>query len=80
MHCAAFLALLAATNRSSAADPVPPCRITVVDAENGWPVPLVELRTVHNVAFVTDNAGVVAFNLPELMGRETWLSVSADGY
>jgi len=57
-----------------------PCRIEVVDAENGWPVPLVELKTNHHVTFYTDNAGVVAFDLPELMGVETWFSVAADGY
>lgn len=57
-----------------------PCRIQVVDAENGWPVPLVKLETTHNLSFVTDNAGVVAFDLPELMNVETWLWVSADGY
>lgn len=59
---------------------VEPCRIRVVDAENGWPVPLVELRTTHHVSFFTDNAGVVALDLPELMGVETWLHVEADGY
>ena len=59
---------------------VEPCRIRVIDTENGWPVPLVELRTIHNVSFFTDNAGVVAFDLPELMGKETWLHVAADGY
>ncbi len=59
---------------------VEPCRIRVVDAENGWLVPLVELRTVNQVSFYTDNAGVVAFDLPELMGQEVWLSVEADGY
>lgn len=57
-----------------------PCRIVVVDRENGWPVPQVELTTTHQVRFVTDNAGVAAFDLPELMGRETWLSVMAHGY
>lgn len=55
-------------------------RIEVVDKENGWPVPLVELRTTHNVRFATDNAGVVAFDLPELMGRQTWLFVEGHGY
>lgn len=59
---------------------VEPCLIRVVDAENGWPVPLVELTTTHHVSFFTDNAGVVAFDLPELMGVETWLTVDADGY
>ena len=39
-----------------------PRRIEVVDKQNGWPVPLVQLRTTHNVLFVTDNAGVIAFD------------------
>lgn len=57
-----------------------PCRIEVTEQGDGWPVPLVELRTTHNVRFVTDNAGVVAFDLPELMGRETWFQVIGQGY
>jgi hypothetical protein len=57
-----------------------PCRIEVVDKESGWPVPLVELQTLHDVKFVTDNAGVIAFDLPELMGRETWFDVKGPGY
>lgn len=57
-----------------------PCKITVVDKANGWPVPLVELKTTANQTFVTDNAGVVAFDLPEFMGRETWLNVFSHGY
>ncbi len=59
---------------------VEPVKITVRDNENGWPVPLVELRTTHNVSFYSDNAGVVAIDLPELMGVDTWFSVEADGY
>ena len=59
---------------------VEPCRIVVVDRENGWPVPMVELRTTHNVRFVSDNAGVIAFDLPELMGREVWFDVVGHGY
>jgi hypothetical protein len=57
-----------------------PCRIQVMEKGNGWPVPLVELRTTHHVRFVTDNGGVIAFDLPELMGRETWFDVIAHGY
>src|ERR1044071_3518805 len=57
-----------------------PCRIEVVERSSGWPVPLVELRTTHHVRFVSDNAGVIAFDLPELMGRETWFEVMGDGY
>ncbi|MCA8962284.1 MAG: hypothetical protein KDC38_17285 [Planctomycetes bacterium] len=56
------------------------CRIEIVEAGSGWPVPLVELRTVHGVRFVSDNAGVIAFDLPEAMHRETWLFVSGHGY
>jgi len=41
---------------------------------------MVELRTTHNVRLVTDNAGVIAFDLPELMGVETWFDVSGHGY
>jgi len=59
---------------------VEPCRIEVVEQGTGWPVPLVELRTTHQVRFVTDNAGVIAFDLPELMGRETWFDVIGHGY
>lgn len=58
----------------------PLCRIVVTDAENGWPVPLVELRTTHHLRFVTDNAGVIACDAPELMGRETWFGVHGHGY
>lgn len=57
-----------------------PFRIEVVDEESGWPVPLVELETTHSVKFVSDNAGRIAFDLPELMGVETWLSVRGHGY
>jgi hypothetical protein len=54
--------------------------ITVVDKETGWPVPMVELRTVHRVLFVTDNAGRIAFDLPESMGHQTWFDVTSDCY
>jgi hypothetical protein len=57
-----------------------PCRIEVVERGSGWPVPLVELRTTHEVRFVSDNAGVIACDLPELMGQETWFTISGHGY
>jgi len=70
------LGLGAAALISSAA----PCRIEVVDKSCGWPVPLLELQTLHGVRFVTDNAGIIAFDLPELMGKETWFEVKGSGY
>jgi hypothetical protein len=51
-----------------------------VEKLSRWPVPLVELRTNHRARFVTDNAGVIAFDLPELMGQETWFTIVSDGY
>lgn len=57
-----------------------PCRIEIVEKGTGWPVPLVELRTTHNLKFVSDNAGVVAVDQPELMGHETWFGVNGNGY
>lgn len=58
----------------------PPCRIEIVEAGSGWPVPLVELVTTHQARFVSDNAGVIAFDLPELMGRDTWFDIHGHGY
>lgn len=57
-----------------------PCRIEVVEAGSGWPVPLVELRTTHQLTWITDNAGVAAIDALELQGREVYFHVSSDGY
>ncbi len=75
----ALLAVLLCCSRLLASG-AQPCRIEVVEKASGWPVPLVELRTTHQARFVSDNAGVIAFDLPELMGRETWFDVLGHGY
>jgi hypothetical protein len=75
-HCFGFVAAVW-TGVVFAAEP---CRIEIVDKQNGWPVPLVQLRTTHNATFVTDNAGVIALDAPELMGREVWFDVIGHGY
>ena len=64
----------------SVAAPPAPCRVEVVEKGSGWPVPLVELRTTHGLRHVTDNAGLVALDAPDLLGRETWLTVQGHGY
>lgn len=76
--CTAILCGLASFHSAAAEDDL--FEIKVIDADNGWPVPLVELRTNHQQRFVTDNAGVIAFDLPELMGQETWFAVRGHGY
>lgn len=55
-------------------------RITVVDAQTGRGVPLVELTTVHGVVHVTDSAGVVAFHEPGLMDQDVFFFVRSHGY
>ncbi|KAA3614296.1 MAG: hypothetical protein DWQ01_00920 [Planctomycetota bacterium] len=55
-------------------------RITVVDSHTGRGVPLVELRTVNELRFYTDSAGVIAFSEPEFMNRETFFFVQSHGY
>jgi hypothetical protein len=75
---AALLLISATTGFGAVA--TAPCRIEVVEKGTGWAVPLVELRTTHHARFITDNAGVIAFDLPECMGRETWFDVIGHGY
>ncbi len=65
--------------------PVPPARprpfrIQVVDDETGWGVPLVELRTVNQIRFVTDSNGIVAFDEPGLFNRKVFFTVKSHGY
>ena len=73
----AALSLLAL---SSAGLSIEPCRIEIVDKENGWPVPLVELRTTHDARYVSDNAGLIALDELELLSRPVWFHVKGHGY
>lgn len=54
--------------------------IEVVDAATARGVPLVELRTVHELSWVTDSAGLVAIDEPGLMGREVFFHLASHGY
>ncbi|MGC8743138.1 MAG: hypothetical protein ACP5T0_04595 [Verrucomicrobiia bacterium] len=54
--------------------------IQVVDDQTGRPVPLVELTTVNNLSYFTDNNGIVAFYEPGLMNRELFFYVKSHGY
>lgn len=57
-----------------------PCRVEILEKGSRWPVPLVELRTVHQLRFISDNNGAIALDAPELMGQEVWFDVSSPGY
>ena len=63
-----------------AADGSRPFVIEVVDAATGRGVPLVELTTVSQLAFVTDSAGLAAIAEPELMNRRVYFHVRSHGY
>jgi hypothetical protein len=54
--------------------------IEVIDEQTGRGVPLVELRTVNDIGYYTDNAGRVAFYEPELMDRDVFFFVRSHGY
>jgi hypothetical protein len=75
-----IFSILALVPSFARAETPKPCRIEVVEKGSGWPVPLVELRTTHHLSFITDNAGVIAMDAPELMGRQTWFTVIGHGY
>jgi len=77
----AILSLITTASLHAQNPPPPqPFRIEVVDGQNGWPVPLVHFRTTHHVDFVTDNAGLIAVDAPDLMNREVYFHVQSDGY
>lgn len=78
LRLAAFLFTFLCVSTAVSQDQL--CRIRIVEKDSGWPVPLVELVTNHQVRFVSDNAGEIAFDLPELMNRETWFFVKGHGY
>ena len=55
-------------------------RIEVVDDETGRGVPLVELRTVNEIRYVTDSNGIAAFDEPGLLGRKVFFHIKSHGY
>src|SRR5688572_18524980 len=57
-----------------------PFAIEVVDDQTGRGVPLVELTTTAGVTYVTDSAGLVAFNEPGLMDQRVFFGVKSHGY
>jgi hypothetical protein len=54
--------------------------IKIFDEQTGRGVPLVELQTTDRVRYVTDSAGMVAFNEPGLMNETVFLTITSHGY
>lgn len=57
-----------------------PFEISIVDDQTGRGIPLVEARTVNQIAYVTDNAGRIAFDEPGLLGRRVFFQLRSHGY
>jgi hypothetical protein len=57
-----------------------PFAIEVVDEATGRGVPMVELQSVDGQTWVTDSAGLVAFEEPGIVGRPVFFSVKSHGY
>lgn len=72
-----LILLVALCKSSAAADAF---GIRVVDEETGRGVPLVELKTVHDLRFITDSAGYAAIREPELFGQTVFFTVKSHGY
>jgi len=54
--------------------------IKVIDSESGRGIPLVELKTMHNVSYFTDSNGLIAFMEPGLMGQKVFFHINGQGY
>ena len=74
-----LLAIIFTASFTSAARPEA-FAIQVVDDQTGRGVPLVELRTVSNVASFTDSSGFVAVDDPALMDHTVYFRVTSHGY
>jgi hypothetical protein len=55
-------------------------RIHVIEEGTGRGVPLVELRTVNQIRYVTDSNGIVAFDEPGLVNRKVFFTITSHGY
>lgn len=55
-------------------------KIRFIDEATGRGIPLVQLRTVNQIRYVSDSAGLVAFNEPGLMQGEVYVHLQSPGY
>lgn len=55
-------------------------QIQVIDSESKRGIPLVELKTVNQILYITDSNGIAAINEPGLMNQEVFFFVRSHGY
>jgi len=82
--CLVIVVALPGTRALGFADPpgarARPFRIHVVEEGTGRGVPLIELRTVNQIRYITDSNGIVAFDEPGLFNRKVFFSIRGHGY
>jgi hypothetical protein len=78
--CIATLSVLPTSIAAPATGPSPYFGIHLVDDQTGRGIPLMELRTVNDIALYSDSAGWVAFQEPGLMRREVFFAITGPGY
>jgi hypothetical protein len=57
-----------------------PFRVHVVDEATGRGVPLIELRTMNELAFFTDSNGIAVIEDPAFQGQRVFFKISGHGY
>jgi hypothetical protein len=72
--------VICAASLNAAAAPENYFRVTVIDEETSRGVPLVELRTRHEMRFYTDSNGVAAIGDPGLLNQKVFFRVKSHGY
>src|SRR3954454_6219475 len=75
-----IISVLLCTALVFSADAGRPFAIEVVDDQTGRGVPLVELTTTSGVTYVTDSAGLMAFDEPGLMNQQVFFHIKSHGY
>ena len=71
------MALLLAPTLIHASEPF---KIQIIDDVSGRGVPLVELSTVNNTRYISDSAGLIAFDDISLLGQHVFFYVTSHGY
>ncbi len=75
-----LIALPAIVTVRAAQDNADYFKISVVDEETGRGVPLLELKTTHQVRYYTDSNGIIAFYEPGLMDQAVYFHIKSHGY
>jgi hypothetical protein len=55
-------------------------KVTVLDADTGRGIPLVELKTVNGICYYTDSNGIAAIDDADLVGQKVWFALFSHGY